>query len=88
MILDDFGLRNYSHKEANVLYEILEDRYSKGPVIVTSQVDPRGWNGLIEDQVISEAIMDRLVANARVIEIKGPSYRGRNQRRQIDAVQE
>ena len=43
LILDDFGLRNYSHKEANILYEILEDRYQKSPVIVTSQIDPRGW---------------------------------------------
>ena len=51
LILDDFGLRNYSHKEANILYEILEDRYQKSPLIVTSQIDPRGWGDLIEDKV-------------------------------------
>ena len=81
LILDDFGLRNYSHKEANIFYEILEDRYQKSPVIVTSQVDPRGWPGLIEDKVIAEAILDRLTACAHIIEIKGPSYRGRQKRK-------
>ena len=42
LILDDFGLRSYTHKEANILYAILEDRYQKAPVIKSSQVDPRG----------------------------------------------
>ena len=54
LILDDFGLRNYSHREATILYEILEDRYRKNSLIVTSQMDPRGWKSLIEDKVIAE----------------------------------
>lgn len=83
LILDDFGLRNYSHKEANVLYEILEDRYQNAPVIITSQVDPRGWNDLIEDKVIAEAILDRLTACAHIIEIKGSSYRARHKSKTI-----
>ena len=52
LIIDDFGLRNYSHQEANILYEILEDRYKHGSLIMTSQVRPRGWKGLFEDPVI------------------------------------
>ena len=60
IILDDFGLRNYTHDEANVLVDILEDRHRKGSVIVTSQVDPKGWLKLFEDPVIAEAIVSRL----------------------------
>ena len=62
LIIDDLGLRNYTHKEANILYEILEDRYRKGPVIITSQVKPQGWKTLFDDPVIAEAILDRLTA--------------------------
>jgi len=75
LIIDDLGLRNYSHKEANTLYEILEDRYQKGPVIITSQTKPQGWKSLFEDEVIAEAILDRLTACAHIIEVKGESYR-------------
>ncbi|MDH5580945.1 MAG: IS21-like element helper ATPase IstB [Bdellovibrionales bacterium] len=75
LILDDLGLRNYSHKEANILYEILEDRYQKGPVIITSQVKPQGWKTLFEDKVIAEAILDRLTNCAHIIEVKGESFR-------------
>ena len=77
LIIDDFGLRNYSHQEANVLYEILEDRYKHGSLIMTSQVRPQGWVSLFEDQVIAEAILDRLTACAQTVEVKGPSCRGK-----------
>lgn len=75
LILDDFGLRNYTHDEANVLVELLEARSKKGPVIVTSQVDPQGWLKLFEDPVIAEAIVDRLKNPSQKIQLVGPSYR-------------
>jgi hypothetical protein len=39
--------------------DILEERYHKAPLIVTSQVEPQGWLKLFEDPVIGEAIVDR-----------------------------
>ncbi len=75
LILDDFGLRNYTHKEATIFYEILEDRYRKGSVIITSQVKPQGWETLFEDKVIAEAILDRLMASSQTIDVKGESFR-------------
>jgi DNA replication protein DnaC len=77
LILDDFGLRNYSHDEANTLVDILEERSRKGPVIVTSQVDPKGWGKLFSDPIISEAIVDRLQKPSQKITLKGGSYRDR-----------
>lgn len=77
LVLDDFGLRNYTHDEANTLVDLLEERSRKGPVIVTSQVDPKGWGKLFEDQVISEAIVDRLENPSQKITLKGGSYRER-----------
>ena len=41
LILDDLGLRNYTHEEATSLMDILEERYHKAPLIVTSRSNPR-----------------------------------------------
>lgn len=80
IILDDWGLRNYSHEEATSLMDLLEERYQKGLVILTSQVNPEGWIKLFEDPVIAEAIVDRLVHPAQKIILKsGKSYRERLQ---------
>lgn len=75
LIFDDFALRNYSHKEASILYDVLEDRYQKGATVMTSQVKPVGWRSLFEDEVIAEAIVDRLTSCAHQIHVRGPSYR-------------
>jgi len=76
LILDDLGLRNYSHEEATSLMDILEERYHKAPLIVTSQVEPPGWLKLFEDPVIGEAIVDRLIHPSQKITLKGEkSYR-------------
>jgi DNA replication protein DnaC len=75
LILDDFGLRSYSHEEATVLVDLLEDRHRKGSVIITSQVDPRGWPKLFEDPVISEAIVSRLEHPSQRVLLAGGDYR-------------
>lgn len=76
LILDDLGLRNYTHEEATSLMDILEERYQKAPLIVTSQVEPQGWLKLFEDPVIGEAIVDRLIHPSQKITLKGEkSYR-------------
>jgi len=75
LILDDFALRNYTHDEATTLLEVLEERYGLGINILTSQVDPKGWKGLFEDQVVAEAIIDRLQNPSDIVQLKGESYR-------------
>ena len=76
LILDDLGLRNYTHEEATSLIDILEERYQKAPLIVTSQVEPQGWMKLFEDPVIAEAIVDRLIHPSQKLTLKGEcSYR-------------
>ena len=75
LILDDVGLRKFTHEEATLLYQIIEDRYQKGSTIITTQIKPPGLKDLFDDPVIAEAIVDRLVSNAHIIEIKDNNYR-------------
>lgn len=82
LVLDDFGLRGYTHEEATVLVDLLEDRYRHGVVLISSQVDPRGWLKLFEDPVIGEAIVDRLIHPSQRVILKGGSYRERLSRSQ------
>jgi DNA replication protein DnaC len=77
LILDDFGLRAYTHEEATALVDVLEERYRKGVVIVTSQVDDKGWKKLFEDPVVAEAIVDRLTHPSQKLVLTGGSYRER-----------
>lgn len=73
LILDDIGLRKFTHEEAVVLYQIIEDRYNKTSTIITTQVKTPGLVDLFDDKAIAEAIIDRLVSKAHLIELKNGS---------------
>lgn len=77
MILDDFALRPYTHDEAVLLVDLVEDRYRQKIHIISSQVDVAGWKSLFEDAVVAEALIDRLSNPSEKIQLKGPSYRQR-----------
>jgi DNA replication protein DnaC len=79
LILDDFGLRNYTQEEANVLVDLLGDRHRKGSVVITQQVDPGGWQKLFEDPIIAEAIVSRLEHPSQRLNLCGGDCRARLQ---------
>lgn len=80
IILDDFGLVPMSPSHQPLLLELLEDRYQRGSVLVTSQLPTKLWHGQFQDPTLADAILDRLVHNAELIELTGESMRKRNQR--------
>jgi len=75
LVFDDFGLRSYTHEEATILMDLLEERYGKSTLIITSQVDPKGWKKLFEDPVIAESIVDRMVHPSQKVELNNDTYR-------------
>lgn len=74
-ILDDFGLTPMDHTMQVALLQILEDRYAKKSIIVTSQLPVSKWHEFIAEPTLADAIMDRLTAKANRIELKGQSRR-------------
>jgi len=75
IILDDFGLQPLSQEIRLTLLQLLEDRYGKKSLIITSQLPVAKWYEYINDPTLADAIMDRLTANASRIELKGESRR-------------
>lgn len=75
LVLDDFLIAPLKDTERRDLLEVLEDRYGTSSTVVTSQVPTKNWHEMLADPTIADAICDRLVHNAHVIALKGPSGR-------------
>ena len=75
VILDDFGLQPLDATTRIALLQILEDRYAKQAIIVTSQLPVAKWYDVINDPTLADALMDRLTANAHRIELEGNTLR-------------
>jgi DNA replication protein DnaC len=75
LVLDDFLLAPMTDIERRDLLEVLEDRYGKSSTVITSQLPTKTWHEALGDPTIADAICDRLVHNAHLITLRGPSMR-------------
>jgi DNA replication protein DnaC len=78
LIIDDWGPEPLTAEQRRDLLEIVDDRYEKGSLLITSQVPVTRWHELVGDPTIGDAILDRVVHRAHRIELKGPSLRKRH----------
>ena len=75
LILDDWGLEPLDAAARHDLLEILEERYGRRSIVITSQLPVDRWHQVVNDPTYADAIMDRLVHNAHRIELTGESMR-------------
>jgi DNA replication protein DnaC len=75
LVLDDLLIAPLKDTERRDLLEILEDRYDQRSTVVTSQAPTKTWHEMLADPTVADAICDRLVHNAHVLSLKGPSIR-------------
>lgn len=75
LVLDDFLIGPLKDQERRDLLEVLEDRYGRSSTVITSQVPTKNWHETLADPTVADAICDRLVHNAHVLSLRGPSGR-------------
>jgi DNA replication protein DnaC len=79
LILDDFALQAFDTQGRGALLDIIEDRYEKRSMIITSQIPVKGWYDVIGEKTIADAVLDRIVHQALRVELFGESLRKRKQ---------
>lgn len=81
LIIDDFGLKPLLPPAPEDLYDIIDERYEKSSIILTSNRSPAEWYDLFGDPLLGSAGLDRLAHDASVIFIEGESYRAQGRRK-------
>lgn len=77
VILDDFGLRAFTERQGEDLYELISERVRRGSTIVTSNRPPAEWYALFPNAVLAEGALDRLINASHHVTVEGRSYRPR-----------
>ena len=75
VILDDLGLRALTAVQLQDIYDLVDGRVESLSTIVTTQLPVENWQEILPDPVLCEAITDRIVQKAIMIEMQGDSYR-------------
>jgi DNA replication protein DnaC len=81
LILDDFGLKPLQPPAPEDLYDIVNERYERGSILLTSNRAPSEWPDLFHDPLLASAGLDRLLHRAEVVILRGNSFRAQGRRR-------
>jgi DNA replication protein DnaC len=84
LIIDEVGFEPMSRQEASLFFRLVSYRYQKGSILITTNKGIKDRPEVLAgDEVLATAILDRLLHNSHVIDIKGRSYRLRDLERAV-----
>lgn len=75
LIIDELGYLPIEKEDAKLFFQLIDLRYEKRSTILTTNINFNSWDEVFYDPVIANAILDRILHHAHVINITGRSYR-------------
>ena len=75
VIIDDFGMVRLEGQKQHDFEQIIDDRYNRKALILTSQLPVADWYGVFQSELIAEACLDRIAHKSRRFSLSGESLR-------------
>ncbi len=74
LIQDEIGYLPVTREETSLFFRLLNRRYEKASIVLTSNKGFADWGEMFGDNVLATAILDRLLHYSTTLNIKGESY--------------
>src|SRR5690606_24583997 len=78
LIIDEIGYLPIDREDAKLFFQLIDLRYEKKSTIFTTNANFKDWGEVFQDSKLANAILDRILHHATVINIVGDSYRIKN----------
>lgn len=75
LIIDGIGILSYSHRHADLLFEIINNRYEKKSTVITTTKSFTEWRDTFPNATSVVSIIDRLLHHSEIVNLEGQSYR-------------
>ncbi|WP_429958633.1 IS21-like element helper ATPase IstB [Enterococcus sp. AZ196] len=75
LIIDEIGYLPISVDDAKLFFQLIDRRYEKKSTLLTTNMPFKDWGEVFLDPKIANAILDRVLHHAHVVQITGNSYR-------------
>jgi DNA replication protein DnaC len=86
LIIDELGFVPLSKTGAELLFELISQRYERGATLITSNLPFDEWTETFVSERLTGALLDRLTHHVNILEMNGESYRlGQSKARQDKA---
>jgi DNA replication protein DnaC len=81
LIVDELGFVPLSKSGAELLFELLSQRYERSSTFITSNLPFNEWTEILGSERLTGALLDRLTHHVHILEMNGSSYRLQNSKR-------
>ena len=78
VIIDEIGYTPIEKREANLFFNLISEMYEKQSVVITSNKSFSIWAEMMGDEIMTTAMLDRLLHHSRIFNLNGESYRIKN----------
>jgi DNA replication protein DnaC len=76
LVVDELGYLPVDKKGADLLFQVISQRYEHGSIILTTNKHFKKWPDIFNnDSTLTSAVLDRLLHHAETVVIEGKSYR-------------
>ncbi len=75
LIIDELGFVPLSKTGAELLFELISQRYERGSILITSNLSFYEWTETFGSERLTRALLDRLTHHVSILEMNGESYR-------------
>lgn len=75
LILDDFGLTPLTESGKHHLLDIVDARTRSASILLAGQLPFKDWHGYIDNPMVADAVLDRMVNTSHRIQLSGESMR-------------
>jgi len=75
LIIDELGFVPLSKTGAELLFELISQRYERGATIITSNLPFDEWTATFDEERLTGALLDRLTHHVHILEMNSQSYR-------------
>lgn len=80
IVIDDIMTINMARNEAHSFFHFINALHEKVSFVITTNKSPKEWVETIGDDVITTAILDRLLYHCEIIKLTGESFRLKNRK--------
>jgi DNA replication protein DnaC len=80
LVIDDIMMFPVTPPDAVAFFNLINELYHKTSLIITTNKSPKEWADVLNDKVLTTALLDRILHRCEIIKLTGTSYRMKNRK--------
>jgi len=84
LVIDDIMMFPVTQNDGVAFFNLINELHDKTSLVITTNKSPKQWADMLNDKVLTTALLDRILHRCEVIKLNGDSYRMKNRKTIFD----